>query len=231
MSERCFQGRGLITMKQTYQVVVKIEAEEPPPHGQIVALNVDADVYLEKYEGHYEWVRGYVIEMSPVTEDHLALTDYIGRLLDAYLVLQPIGVTRKDPFVMRLPTIPALRQPDLQVILGDNQQHLTPTAMNGPADICIEIVSVSSAAVDYDEKFSEYERGGVQEYWIIDPLQQTAQFYHTDAAGQFEPVATDGAGIYRTPRLPAFQLDTRRLWERPLPHYFAVGAIVQAWFE
>ena len=42
--------------------------------------------------------------------------------------------------------------------------------MNGAADICIEVISPESVIRDRGEKFEEYERGGVGEYWIFDYL-------------------------------------------------------------
>ena len=49
------------------------------PVGRIVAFDVTFDDYLQRYAEHYhEWVRGYVIEMSPVTLRHEQIISYPG---------------------------------------------------------------------------------------------------------------------------------------------------------
>jgi len=47
-----------------------------------------------------------------------------------------------------------------------------------PADIAIEIVSPQTVARDRGEKYYEYARGAVREYWLIDPEARWAEFYH-----------------------------------------------------
>lgn len=44
------------------------------------------------------------------------------------------------------------------------------------ADICIKIVSPETVTRNYGDKFVEYEKAGVQEYWIIDPNRTSCHF-------------------------------------------------------
>lgn len=88
--------------------------------------------------------------------------------------------------------------------------------LEGPADLVVEIVSRDSVARDYDDKFSEYEEAGVQEYWIIDPRQsrKRASFFRLGADGRFETVTSED-GIYRSHVLTGFWLRLEWLWEMP----------------
>jgi Uma2 family endonuclease len=198
------------------------------PAGEIVAVDVDEAAYWTDYAAtHHEWVKGVVIKMSPVRLIHEQLVAYLRDLLRAYGSVQDIaGTVVGDPYIMRLPE--SNRQPDLQVILGDNQANLTDTYMDGPADLCIEVVSPGSVATDYGEKLAEYEAGGVREYWIIDPERRRAQFNRLDAAGlyQIPPLVDDTA--YQTPYLPGFRLPLATLWQSPLPDFGAVWQMAQA---
>lgn len=193
---------------------------------------ISAEEYLETYaDKHYEWVDGEVIAMSPVSISHERLVTYLKQLFSGYFEINPIGLAIGDPFVMQLDIIPARRQPDLQIILGDNLNNLTDTAMIGAADICIEIVSFGSVVTDYDIKFDEYQKAGVREYWIIDPKRRVVNFHRLNTDGLYEALATDANHEYRTPLLPKFVLDVSVLWREKLPATLETGDIVRAMFK
>lgn len=204
--------------------------EQPRIHyGEIIATNVSEAEYMEKYAAHYcEWVNGVVIRMSPASLRHNFLIDYLTDLFRIYFTLNPIGRLLSSPFVMNLSNIGVKREPDLQIVLNANPHQLSETAMNGPADICVEIVSPESVERDRGEKFSDYERGGVGEYWIIDPLRDEALLYRLNDEGVYIPQPTDAEGLYRTPLLPKFALHVPTLWQEPLPDPLAVVNAVQA---
>ena len=62
-------------------------------------------------------------------------------------------------------------QPDLLVIC--DKTKLDDRGCNGAPDLVIEILSPSTAAIDFKIKFDLYQRFGVLEYWIIHPAEQT----------------------------------------------------------
>lgn len=105
---------------------------------------------------------------------------------------------------------------------------MTDTATLGPADICIEVVSPASAARDYGDKFTEYERAGVREYWIVDPLRQRCGFNRLSEAGVYAAVLPDQAGNYHTPLLPGLALHVPTLWQGDLPGILEIVRSVQA---
>jgi Uma2 family endonuclease len=199
---------------------------------EIVATGVSVDDYMAQYaETFHEWAKGDVIKMSPVSERHDLLTAYFRQLLDIYFELNPIGRVRSAPFVMQMDAIESAREPDLQVILNTNPGQLTPTAMIGPADICIEVVSPESVARDYGKKFEEYEKAGVREYWIIDPLRQEANFHRLQNTGFYARAHLDDQNNYQTPLLPRLTLHVPTLWSDPLPGVLATAQAIQAMFS
>lgn len=212
-------------------ITTNVKAPVSLPLGQIVAFDVSAEDYLERYDAqHCEWVKGVVVKMAPVSAKHDDLTGYLRELFRAYFALRPIGVVRSEPFVLRIETTPSYRSPDLQVILNDNPGELTDTAMIGPADICIEVVSPGSVAIDHGEKFEEYEAAGVREYWIVDPLREECRFYRLQNGGRYAPVQPDDDGSYYTPLLPRFALHVPTLWQSVLPDIIEVVQMAQSWF-
>lgn len=199
------------------------------PTGEIVASGVSFEEYLQKYAADFhEFVKGNIIRMPPIHERHDQLTRYTAMLFEAYFDLRPIGKIRQEPFVMRISEHDIAREPDIQIILEANYSRLQPTYMDGPADICIEVVSLESVKRDHGEKFEEYETAGVGEYWIFDPLRDESRFYRLNAQGRYMSVREDAAGFYQTPLLPDFRLHVPTLWDEPLPGFGAIAQAVKA---
>lgn len=201
---------------------------EPAENPNIVATDVSLDDYMEHYAAlGMEWVEGVVYSMAPIGLKHEEIRDYLRGLLQAYFSLRPIGRVVGEPFVMRLPEFPKRRrEPDLMVILKTNPGELKETYMDGSADICIEIVSAASSSVDRGDKFVEYEKGGVTEYWIIDPLRKEARFYKLDDAKVYAPQPSEN-GLYTTAQLPDLMLDIATLWQPQMPDFYDVADMVR----
>jgi Uma2 family endonuclease len=190
---------------------------------------VSAEEYMARYaHDFYEWVGGELIRMTLVSYVHDQIAHYLRSLLEAYLTLRPIGRVVAAPFVMHLEATESRREPDLQVILNDNPGDLTDTAMVGPADICIEIVSPESAARDHGEKFTEYEKAGVREYWIIDPVRNEGRFCRLGNEEVYVTALAGREGRYETALLPGLVVDVAVLWQEKLPDFFEIGERVKA---
>jgi Uma2 family endonuclease len=193
---------------------------------------VSAEEYDARYaHDFYEWSNGELIKMSPVTDMHDETGAYLRDLFRAYFALRPLGTVRAAPFLQRIDAIQSRREPDLQIILNDNPGQLTPTAMIGPADICIEIVSLESVSRDYGDKFTEYEKGGVKEYWMFDHLRRVANFHRLNSEGIYVLIAPDAEGFYETPLLPGLKLHVSTLWRMPLPDILAIVEAVRKMVE
>jgi hypothetical protein len=78
---------------------------------------------------------------------------------------------------------------------------------------------------DYGDKFAEYEKAGVKEYWIIDPLRQDARFYRLHESNLYTHIQPDESGHYRSPLLPSLVLHVETLWQEPQPDFFAIGQV------
>lgn len=195
----------------------------------IVATGVSEADYMASYAADFhEWVEGVVIKMSPVTFSHSELTNYLYILPRTFLQLRPLGRVVSAPFVMKASGEARRREPDLQVVLNSNPGQLTETAMLGPADICIEVVSEGSAETDYGTKFVEYERDGVQEYWLFDPLRRDYRFFRLNEAHIYQSQTVGSDGSYTTPLLPGLKVHVPTLWQSPLPDPIQTVAAVQA---
>lgn len=161
-----------------------------------------------------EWVNGEVVTYTPALDRHQDLVRFLTSVLGIYVEAYGLGVIRPAPFQMKLEHG---REPDLLFVAREHLERLKETHLDGPADLVVEIVSPESAGRDRGEKFYEYERAGIPEYWLIDPQTKRAEFYQLTATGQYQLVPPDAEGIYRSVVLPNFRLRVKWLWQEPLP--------------
>ena len=213
----------------TDQAVTPADVQSGDGHSRNAhPTHVSAEEYLATYaHDHFEWDNGELIKMSPVTRLHDFLSGYLYIFLTTYFRFRPIGVVMREPFLMRVDSAGVKREPDLQIILNDNPGEFTDTAMLGPADICIEVVSPESVERDYGTKLRLYEMAGVKEYWLIDYLRRAAHFYRLNDEGNYilQPIES---GVYETPLLPGLHIDVPTLWSQPLPDPVAIVDAVRA---
>jgi Uma2 family endonuclease len=200
--------------------------------GEVIASGVSYEDFLKTFDDqHVEWVHGDVIRMSPVSTKHSQISAFLDRLFDAYLALTIGGEVFQDPVVMRARADLPARAPDLQVILPENTGIIKENEVAGPADLVVEIVSPESHRRDRIEKFSEYEQGGVKEYWIIDPARKETLFYQLDDSGFYAPVNPDEGGIYRSRVLGQLRLPVDIFWREELPRVLEIMSLVTAMLE
>lgn len=71
-------------------------------------------------------------------------------------------------------------QPDIMVVC--DKAKLDDRGLKGAPEMVIEILSPSTQRLDRLTKFELYQRGGVKEYWIVDPANQSVQVFLLDNA-------------------------------------------------
>jgi Uma2 family endonuclease len=189
-----------------------------PPAPQRTGLRVSYEEFLElgnEYR-HAEWVNGEVVMMAAVDYPHEQMTAFLGKILGFFCEIRGVGELLHEPFQMKLlPDLPG-RSPDLFFISNVNRHRLTEKYLSGPADLVIEVISPGSRRLDRVDKFQEYERGGVLEYWLVDPERNIVEFYQLKD-GIFEECRPDDNGIFRSTVLSEFWINVNWLLQRPLP--------------
>lgn len=160
-----------------------------------------------------EWVDGEVEMYTPASDRHQDIVGFLGSVLRSFVEARQLGVVRNAPFQMKLEH--SGREPDLLFIGSGHLDRLRATYLEGPADLVIEIVSPESIGRDRGEKFYEYERAGIREYWLIDPLRQWAEFYNLDEQGYYRPTFTGNSGVFHSQAVPGFWLRVDWLWQPP----------------
>jgi Uma2 family endonuclease len=162
-----------------------------------------------------EWVDGAIVMTSPASRRHQKIVNFLVAILSAFSEIHSLGEVIDGPFQMKLGR--SGREPDVLFVAQAHLDRFRPTYLDGPADLVIEVVSPESAGRDRGDKFYEYREAGIPEYWLIDPQLQQAEFYQLDAAGRYQNIAPDAAGVYCSRVLPGFWLRVDWLWKEPLP--------------
>jgi Uma2 family endonuclease len=193
----------------------------------ILAENVEYTDYLDGRFGKFvEWVDGKVMAMPQPTLKELRLRWFLRSFFDIYLDATSGAKAFSDPFTMKIGANLPARQPDDYVILPDRLHLLTERALEGAANLVVEIVTPECEYVDHVIKYAEYEKGGVQEYWILDPARKEPLFYVLGEDGLFHsrlPVA----GVYTSMVLPKLKLAISLLWEESYPGPIEVVEMVK----
>ncbi len=160
-----------------------------------------------------EWVDGEIVMMSPAYRSHQDIVDFLTGVLRTYVEEKALGVLLSAPFVMRMGAV--AREPDILFVKNEHEDRLEDTYVDGPADLVVEVISPESRGRDRYDKFQEYEEHGVQEYWLIDPAEETAEFYR-NCNGQFKQVET-GDNVHRSDVISGLEFQIDWLWKDPLP--------------
>ena len=185
-----------------------VRAQEP--------LEMSYEAFLEwaDEDTAAEWVSGKVILMSPPSDRHQDLADFLTALMRYFAEEYDLGKARSAAFQMKLAT--SGREPDVLFVAKENLDRIKKNRLIGPADLAVEIISPESRKRDRHTKFLEYEQAGVKEYWLIDPERERADFYRLDERGMYQAVRLDKS-VFRSEVLRGLELDTVWLWQEPLP--------------
>lgn len=161
---------------------------------------------------HTEWVDGEVVPMMSVSNSHAEVTNFVSTLLTVYSGAHRLGRIYEDPFQMKLERG---RAPDVMFIRTENLVRRHRLFLEGPADLVIEVISEGTESIDRGDKFFEYQRGGVPEYWLIDPDREVAEFYLLDEKGVYRSAYVPVDGTFESPALDGMQFKVQWLWDRP----------------
>ena len=197
-----------------------IETTEVAPTGvERLQMSYEEYKHWEHEGGLTEWIDGEVHIHMPPTIIHQRMVVFLLFLLQGFVRLHRLGELFAAPITMRALPGGNAREPDLFFLATEHFGQLDEAELNGPADLAIEIISTDSVTRDRDDKFYEYQAGGVREYWIIDPRpkRKRADFYVLDQNGVYQPVPI-ADGVYHSTVLPHFWLEVDWLWaEEPNP--------------
>ncbi len=105
-------------------------------------------------------------------------------------------------------------QPDLVYISEERKAEIVKDKIFGAPDLVIEILSPSNAYYDLRQKKDIYEKYGVAEYIIIDPLQQNVEVHILKEGIYVLDQKVKFSGTFYSTILNGFSVDLKELFEQ-----------------
>lgn len=103
-------------------------------------------------------------------------------------------------------------QPDILVICDPGK--ITPSHIEGAPELVVEILSPSTSAKDLREKKWLYQRAGVREYIVVDPLELYVQRFLLSGEGRYgEPEVFGPEDVISLVVLDGLTVDLREILE------------------
>jgi Uma2 family endonuclease len=123
------------------------------------------------------------------------------------------------PFDVRLPRsneeddlVDTVVQPD--VLIVSDRKKMDTRGVRGAPDWVAEVLSPSTARHDQTIKLAAYERAGVREAWLIDPVDRTLTIYQLEA-GKYRPATPlELKGRTQLTAVPEVTIDWARVLAR-----------------
>lgn len=144
---------------------------------------------------------------------HQAVSVALTALLHSFARQNRLGQVFAAPFDVLFSDVDVV-QPDLVFVAAGNAEIVTEDNIQGAPDLVVEILSESSRKYDLVTKRKLYERFGVREFWVLDPLLETATVYRLEdgAFRRLPELSAEAEDTLSTPLLPGLVLPLTSLF-------------------
>lgn len=105
-----------------------------------------------------------------------------------------------------------VRRPDLLFFQKSRLHLIGDNAMEGPPDLCVEIISPSSTVIDRVDKVQQYAEGGVANYWIVDPAKRTMEGFQLRSGQYILVVQGKDSDVLRLTPFSDLDIPLAKLW-------------------
>ncbi|RMG56144.1 MAG: Uma2 family endonuclease [Acidobacteria bacterium] len=147
-------------------------AELWPPQGKWT----EADYFaLPETNRFIELSEGRLITPPHPTHTHQRTVGALYRAFYSFVEAHDLGIVQLAPLPVRLGPN-TIREPDVLFVAHQHADRIGEQAY-GPPDLVVEVISPSTRQTDRVEKFAEYARAGISEYWLVDPETRTIEVF------------------------------------------------------
>ncbi len=180
----------------------------------VSTIKMTAEQFLELGQDppgvRLELVNGEVAVRPSAVPDHSYIVFALATILKTHADQNQLGQLFGDVDTIFGPH--DVRRPDILFFVQHRRHLIGKKAMEGPPDLCVEIISPSSVITDREDKFEQYATGGVAFYWIIDPQQRSIEGFRLvgdryEASGRGQ-----NQDVVRLPPFENLELPLSKLW-------------------
>ncbi len=172
----------------------------------------EADYQLLEEGAPFQLINGELIMSPSPLLLHQLIIGNLHFLIKFFLQQSKIGgLVVLSPMDVRLDE-ENIFQPDLLYISEDRKAELVQDRVSGAPDLVVEILSPSTAYYDLRQKKDFYERYGVKEYLIVDPLSKYAEVYILKNEKFILHQKERQNGTINLNTLPGLQIDLQKLF-------------------
>ncbi len=177
-----------------------------------IRLTYDDLCLLPNNGKRYEIVGGELLVTPAPRTPHQKVVTRLTRYLSGFAEDNSLGTVFVAPFDVVFSGFDVV-EPDVLYISKERLGILTESNAQGAPDLVVEVLSESTAEIDRTTKLKLYARYGVEEYWIIDPDNCSAEIYRRTPAGLDLAQNLKRGDVLTSPLLPGFNLSLARLVE------------------
>lgn len=144
---------------------------------------------------------------------HQRILIHLISVLDPFVRERGLGEIFAAPYDVILSDTDVV-EPDLLFLSRERLDLLTEKNLHGAPDLVVEVVSESSRRMDEVVKRKLYERFGVREYWVVDPVVETVKVYRLrdDRYERAAELSREERDRLTTPLLPGLDLPLEELF-------------------
>lgn len=180
----------------TYRILTE------PPSFRGLRMSAEEYLGLGETQERYELIDGVVCMSPSASFLHQRVLTEVAAQVHVFLKHNPAGEVAVETDVRFADDLVYL--PDL-IYLNREKSARCRTRVTEVPDIVVEVISPDSRRLDRETKKRDYERFGVGEYWLVDPLQKSFAFYRL-VGDQFVDLEPD-ADRFASQVLAGFELD------------------------
>jgi Uma2 family endonuclease len=176
-------------------------------HDRIRKLTYDDYVLIPEDGQRHEIIDGEHYVSPAPTMSHQRVLSRLARRLGVFVEEKGLGEVFFAPCDILFSRYDVV-QPDLLYISNERAGIVTEKNVQGSPDLIVEVLSPRTRDRDEGIKLDLYERSGVLEYWILDPVLKKAQIYRRtgDRLQIVANLSSEAGATLSTPLLPGFVL-------------------------
>jgi Uma2 family endonuclease len=184
------------------------------PERTPLKLTYEDYLHLPEDGKRHELIDGeHYVTPAPIP-GHQSIVVNLLRILTSFVHEHRLGRVFTAPVDIVLSEVDVV-QPDVLFVARERLDLVTEKNLRGAPDLVVEVLSDSTRRTDEITKRHLYDRYGVAEYWIVDPVLETVKVYRRAEEGlaRRHELSLERGETLTSPRLPGLEIPLAEIFE------------------